>query len=107
MLLNGTLWRALQLSLKFEGLETTDWERVLLPIALHSICSLLRTATNATPHEMMLIRHESKWGVFAYLDHDSRSCPCKKKCTSLKIRSRSGRRTTPTKQPKLFLCQMF
>lgn len=50
--LNGTLWRTIQLSLKSKGLETTDWEKVL-PLALHSIRSLLCTATNATPHERM------------------------------------------------------
>ena len=48
--LNGTLWRAINLSLKSKGLDISQWELVLLD-ALHSICSLLCTVTNSTPHE--------------------------------------------------------
>ncbi|KAG6449422.1 hypothetical protein O3G_MSEX006055 [Manduca sexta] len=50
--LNGTLWKTIQLSLKSKCLNITDWERVL-PLALHSIRSLLCTAINMTPHERM------------------------------------------------------
>ena len=50
--LNGTLWRAITLYLKSENLPVTNWE-MALPQALHSIRSLLCTATNATPHERL------------------------------------------------------
>ena len=50
--LNGTLWRAILLNLKSRKLETGQWESVLMD-ALHSIRSLLCTATNCTPHERM------------------------------------------------------
>ena len=50
--LNGTLWKAVQLSLKSRGLEISQWETVLYD-ALHSIRSLLCTETNCTPHERM------------------------------------------------------
>lgn len=48
--LNGTLWRTISLSLRSHGLPISHWESVLHD-ALHSIRSLLCTATNATPHE--------------------------------------------------------
>lgn len=50
--LNGTLWRAITLALKSRSLPTAQWESVMLD-ALHSIRSLLCTATNATPHERL------------------------------------------------------
>ena len=50
--LNGTLWKAIVLAFKMKGLPTSYWQEVLLE-ALHSIRSLLYTATNATPHERM------------------------------------------------------
>ena len=50
--LNGTLWRAIQLRLKAKDLQINQWECVLLD-ALHSIRSLLCTATNCTPHERL------------------------------------------------------
>ena len=50
--LNGTLWKAIQLSLKSRGLEINQWEVVMYD-ALHSIRSLLCTETNCTPHERM------------------------------------------------------
>ncbi|KAL0839392.1 hypothetical protein ABMA28_016120 [Loxostege sticticalis] len=50
--LNGTMWRTVQLFLKSKGLDVTDWEQVL-PESLHSIRSLLCTASNCTPHEIM------------------------------------------------------
>lgn len=49
---NETIWRTIQLALKSKGLPITKWESVLQD-ALHSIRSLLCTATNATPHERM------------------------------------------------------
>ena len=49
---NGTLWKAIQVSLHSRNLDTSHWESVL-PDALHSIRSLLCTATNCTPHERM------------------------------------------------------
>ena len=51
--LNGTLWKAITLALKSHGLPLSSWEQ-MLPQALHSIRSLLCTATNATPHERFL-----------------------------------------------------
>ena len=47
---NGTLWRAITLALHSKKWSTNYWELVLLD-ALHSIRSLLCTATNTTPHE--------------------------------------------------------
>ena len=51
--LNQTLWRTIRLFLKSRGLTDEQWADVL-PDALHSIRSLLCTATNATPHEKFL-----------------------------------------------------
>lgn len=48
--LNGTLWKTIRLFLRARELDNVYWEQVL-PSALHSIRSLLCTATNATPHE--------------------------------------------------------
>ena len=50
---NGIVWRAVQSLLKSRKLENKHWE-VVLPQALHSIRSLLCTATNQTPHERFL-----------------------------------------------------
>jgi hypothetical protein len=50
--LNSTLWKAITLALKSKNLQINNWESVLLD-ALHSVRSLLCTATNATPHERM------------------------------------------------------
>ena len=50
--LNGTLWKAIQVTLHSRKLKSSDWESVL-PDALHSIRSLLCTATNVTPHERL------------------------------------------------------
>ena len=47
---NGTIWKAVQFALKSHKLDIKCWEEVL-PDALHSIRSLLCTATNETPHE--------------------------------------------------------
>lgn len=50
--LNGTLWRAVQLSLRSNNMTVEYWERVLKN-ALHSIRSLICTSINATPHERL------------------------------------------------------
>ena len=52
--LNGTLWRNISLALKSEKLPSAQWEKVL-PNALHSIRSLLCTATNETSHERFFL----------------------------------------------------
>ena len=48
----GLVWRTVLLALETEHLDVVDWELVLLK-ALHSMRSLLCTATNATPYERM------------------------------------------------------
>ena len=50
--LNGTLWKAIQVTLHARNMNTQYWENVL-PDALHSIRSLLCTATNMTPHDRL------------------------------------------------------
>ena len=50
---NAIIWKTVQLALSDRGLEDCHWE-VVLPDALHSIRSLLSTATNQTPHERFL-----------------------------------------------------
>ena len=50
---NGIIWKAILLALKSHNLDVKDWE-MALPTALHSIRSLLSTATNTTPHERFL-----------------------------------------------------
>ena len=47
---NGTIWRTITMALRSQNLPTECWQD-MLPDALHSIRSLLCTATNATPHE--------------------------------------------------------
>ena len=47
---NGLVWKSIQLTLKSHSLPDSQWEMVI-PDALHSIRSLLSTATNTTPHE--------------------------------------------------------
>ena len=49
---NGVIWITIKLCLKSRNLPSSSWETVL-PDALHSIRSLLCTATNCTPHERM------------------------------------------------------
>ena len=49
---NGIVWKAVTLALKARSLSISQWEEVL-PDALHSIRSLLSTATNCMPHERM------------------------------------------------------
>ncbi|XP_048583013.1 uncharacterized protein LOC125561953 [Nematostella vectensis] len=47
---NGVVWKAISASLKSKNLPVKRWQEVL-PDVLHSIRSLLCTATNETPHE--------------------------------------------------------
>ena len=49
---NGIIWKTVSLALESRGLPQSNWELVL-PDALHSIRSLLCTATNCTPHECL------------------------------------------------------
>lgn len=49
---NGIIWSSVKLALKSRNLDISQWESVL-PHALHSIRSLLCTATNETPHEKL------------------------------------------------------
>ena len=49
---NGIIWKTVSLALESRGLSQSNWEHVL-PDALHSIRSLLCTATNSTPHERL------------------------------------------------------
>lgn len=49
---NGIIWRTIQLTLKSKNRKITQWQEVLLD-SLHSIRSLLCTATNCSPHERM------------------------------------------------------
>ena len=50
--LNQTLWKSIKLLLSTRGLQERQWEAVL-PDALHTIRSLLCTATNSTPHDRL------------------------------------------------------
>ena len=48
----GVIWKTISLALDSQNLPVSSWERVL-PQALHSIRTLLCTATNTTPHERL------------------------------------------------------
>lgn len=47
---NGVIWKGVTTSLKSKNLPLKNWQDVL-PDVLHSVRSLLCTATNETPHE--------------------------------------------------------
>ena len=49
---NGNIWKTVRLLLHSHNLDISNWEE-MLPIALHSIRSLLNTSTNCTPHVRM------------------------------------------------------
>jgi transposase InsO family protein len=53
---NHTIWRATTLALRSKGLPQSCWQEVL-PDVLHSVRTLLCTATNCTPHERMFNFH--------------------------------------------------
>ena len=60
---NGIIWTAVRLALKYRNLDTRQWELVL-PDTLHSIRSLLCTATNQTPHERLFnYQRKSSFGT--------------------------------------------
>ena len=50
---NGTIWKVVTTYLKSKALPAEYWQEVL-PDVLHSVRSLLCTATNETPHERFL-----------------------------------------------------
>ena len=50
---NDIIWSGVKLALKDKNMPISKWE-VVLPQVLHSVRSLLCTATNATPHERFL-----------------------------------------------------
>ena len=47
---NDIIWRSIKIALRTNNLPIQQWEKVL-PDALHSIQSLLSTATITTPHD--------------------------------------------------------
>ena len=47
---HGIIWKSVSMACHSEGIDLKNWETVL-PRALHSVRSLLCTATNQTPHE--------------------------------------------------------
>lgn len=49
---NGIIWKAISLACGSRNIETRNW-KLVLPDALHSLHSLLCTATNETPHERL------------------------------------------------------
>ena len=49
---NSTVWKAVTLTLKSRNLPLSHWQEVL-PEVLHSVRSLLCTATNETPHDRL------------------------------------------------------
>ena len=48
---NGTIWKAVSMACHSQGIDIKSWETVL-PVALHSIRSLLCTAANQTHHDV-------------------------------------------------------
>ena len=50
---NVITWKTITLALRLKNLLVSQW-KIVLPDALHSIRSLLSTATNYTPHERIL-----------------------------------------------------
>ena len=50
---NGIIWNTIKLALRTNGLEIANWEMVI-PEVLHSLRSLLCTATNEVPHDRFL-----------------------------------------------------
>lgn len=49
---NGILWKAITVALKIQCRPINQWENILLD-ALHSIRTLLSTATNVMAHEQL------------------------------------------------------
>ena len=60
---NGIIWKTIELAVKSRKLNISQWETVLSD-ALHSIRSLLCTATNCTPHERLFsFQRKSSSGI--------------------------------------------
>ena len=57
---NGIIWKTIVLALRVKRLSLTHWEYVL-PNVLHSIRSLLCTATICTPHERMFCHYRKSY----------------------------------------------
>ena len=53
---NGVIWKAIRRALKTHNLSVSSWE-AMLPDALQSKRSLLKTITNHTPHELFFNFH--------------------------------------------------
>ena len=49
---NGVIWKSITLGLRGKNMDINQWESVLSE-SLHSIRSLLCTATSQTPHERL------------------------------------------------------
>ena len=76
---NGIIWNAIQLALKTRGLDTLQRKAVLLD-ALHSVRSILYTATNCTPHERLFSYQRRSANGNSIVDH-SRESPTKTTCS--------------------------
>ena len=83
----GIIWKSIQLALKSKGLKQTQWESVL-PEALHSIRSLLCTATNETPHDRLFgfSSPELRWQFSALLAVRTGQSITTLPCAKIKIR---------------------
>ena len=78
---NGIIWTAIKLAIKSRKLDIAQWECVLLD-ALHSIRSLLCTATNATPHERLFhFTSIDIWCVDSHLAECAWTCILEEKFT--------------------------
>ena len=81
---NGIVWKTVQLALESKKLSMGHWETVL-PDALHSIRSLLCTATNATPHERLFDYNRKSAAEFNSFLVDTRPYLCQKTCQKQQI----------------------
>ena len=71
---NGIIWKAVTLCLRGKGMQINAWESVLSE-SLHSIRSLLCTATNQTPHERLFTyQRRAFMGTSAHVVNESWSC---------------------------------
>ena len=57
---NDIVWKAIQLSLFTKGEHISHWETTI-PVAMHSIRSLLSTATNCTPQNVYVQQKIQQW----------------------------------------------
>ena len=78
---NGIIWKAIMFAIKTKRLDNSQWEQVLSD-ALHSVRSLLCTATNCTPHERMFFSYKEVnfWRIVTILDNFKRPCLLKTTC---------------------------